>query len=386
MDASTSSAQSARIATIREGDDFDDSTPAIKYNLDDHLGSSNVLVDENGTLVNREEYYPFGETSFGSYAKKRYRFCGKEKDEESGLYYYGARYYAPWLCRFTSVDPKAGKYVFQSPYAYADNNPINKMDYNGEGTDGSGEASTENNGNQIDTDTRVSGDNLTPQTSAEDFKKLVTVDEKLKPKEPKVSLSDAKQKYKSGEIKKSEYKDIKQQWDSYNDDVNKYNWFQNVIDKYANAADGTIEAESRDKIIKQGIHIVLTDGENSIDPTSELGEAVAVTNGVERQFIPNVGPDYFKIRLDYNRMVANVNFNGQPKTPASIKYNSLEKPSTLAFPSGESIFAHELGHVFFFMDNISKYSSKNANIEELGADSESAAQKAEYNFYKQNYK
>ena len=125
-----------RIATIRDGYDFGDTTPAIKYNLDDHLGSSNVLVDENGTLVNQEEYYPFGETSFGSYAKKRYRFCGKEKDEESGMYYYGARYYSPWLCRFISVDPLAGKYVFQTPYAYADNNPINKMDYNGEGTDG----------------------------------------------------------------------------------------------------------------------------------------------------------------------------------------------------------------------------------------------------------
>ncbi len=141
----------SRIATIREGDTFGDTTPAIKYNLDNHLGSSNVLVDENGTLVTVEEYYPFGEmrsirerhkktikhvsqTSFGAYSKKRYRFCGKEKDEESGLYYYGARYYAPWLCRFVSVDPKAGKYVFQSPFAYADNNPICKMDYNGEGT------------------------------------------------------------------------------------------------------------------------------------------------------------------------------------------------------------------------------------------------------------
>ena len=68
---------------------------STQYNLDDHLGSSNVLVDEYGTLVNFEEYYPFGETSFGSYGKKRYRFCGKEKDEDSGLYYYGARYYAP---------------------------------------------------------------------------------------------------------------------------------------------------------------------------------------------------------------------------------------------------------------------------------------------------
>lgn len=33
----------------------------VKYNLDDHLGSSNVLVDDSGTLVNFEEYYPFGE-------------------------------------------------------------------------------------------------------------------------------------------------------------------------------------------------------------------------------------------------------------------------------------------------------------------------------------
>jgi RHS repeat-associated protein len=131
MDASTSSAQSARIATIREGDDFDDSTPAIKYNLDDHLGSSNVLVDENGTLVNREEYYPFGETSFGSYSKKRYRFCGKEKDAESGLYYYGARYYAPWLCRFVSVDPLAGYYPFYTPFQYAGNQPINFIDLDG---------------------------------------------------------------------------------------------------------------------------------------------------------------------------------------------------------------------------------------------------------------
>jgi RHS repeat-associated protein len=129
---------SKRIATDREGYDFGDSTPAIKYNLDDHLGSSNVSIDDTGALVSFEEYYPFGETSFGSYGKKRYRFCGKEKDEESGLYYYGARYYSPWTCRFVSVDPKSLKYVHQSPFVYADNNPICKIDHNGEGT-GEGE-------------------------------------------------------------------------------------------------------------------------------------------------------------------------------------------------------------------------------------------------------
>ena len=90
-----------------------------------------MLVDEYGTLVNFEEYYPFGETSFGSYAKKRYRFCGKEKDDESGMYYYGARYYSPWLCRFISVDPLAEKYPFYTPYQYAGNQPINFIDLDG---------------------------------------------------------------------------------------------------------------------------------------------------------------------------------------------------------------------------------------------------------------
>jgi RHS repeat-associated protein len=69
------------------------------------MGSSNLVIDDSGNLVNREEYTPYGETSFGSFARKRYRFTGKEKDEESGLYYHVARYYAPWLARWASCDP-----------------------------------------------------------------------------------------------------------------------------------------------------------------------------------------------------------------------------------------------------------------------------------------
>ena len=88
----------------------------------------------------REEYTPWGETSFGSYGKKKYRFNGKELDSESSLYAYGARYYSPWMCRFVQVDPQAGKYMQQSSYVYADNSPVCKMDINGEGTgdDGGG--------------------------------------------------------------------------------------------------------------------------------------------------------------------------------------------------------------------------------------------------------
>jgi RHS repeat-associated protein len=143
---------SSRVATIRAGTDNNDSTPAIKYNLEDHLGSSSMMVDDSGTLVNREEYYPFGDTSFGGFAKKRYRYTGKEKDEESGLYYYGARYYAPWTCRFISVDPMAIESFYQSPYGYGDNNPIIMNDPSGnqsevKGTDDSSNKQEGNGGN-----------------------------------------------------------------------------------------------------------------------------------------------------------------------------------------------------------------------------------------------
>jgi RHS repeat-associated protein len=61
-----------------------------------------------------------------------YRFCAKERDSESGLYYYGARYYVPWLCRFISCDPKAAQFPDQSPYNYCFNNPINLIDPDGQ--------------------------------------------------------------------------------------------------------------------------------------------------------------------------------------------------------------------------------------------------------------
>lgn len=81
--------------------------------------------------MSRKEYHPFGETSFGSHQKQRYCFCGKELDEESGLYYYGMRYYAPWICRFVSVDPLAAQYAFYTPYQYAGNRPVNFIDLDG---------------------------------------------------------------------------------------------------------------------------------------------------------------------------------------------------------------------------------------------------------------
>ena len=121
----------SRVAIHRIGPDiFDTQKPALQYQLGDHLGSSNVVVDGGGDLINREEYRPYGESSFGSFAKKRYRFTGKERDEESGLYYHGARYYAPWLCRWTAVDP-AGMVDGPNLYAYVRGNPVRLVDPSG---------------------------------------------------------------------------------------------------------------------------------------------------------------------------------------------------------------------------------------------------------------
>lgn len=91
------------------------------------------MVDDNGIFVNREEYYPYGETSFGSFARKRFRFTGKEQDEESGMYYHDARYYAAWLARWSSADP-IGLGDGLNLFAYTRNNPVNRVDLFGKDT------------------------------------------------------------------------------------------------------------------------------------------------------------------------------------------------------------------------------------------------------------
>lgn len=67
----------SRIAMIREGDDMGDTTPAVKYNIENNIYSSTIILDNVGSIVNTQEYYPFGETSFGSYAKKRMNMLEK---------------------------------------------------------------------------------------------------------------------------------------------------------------------------------------------------------------------------------------------------------------------------------------------------------------------
>jgi RHS repeat-associated protein len=108
----------------------------VRYQFDDQIGSARLELDEAGGIISYEEYYPYGSTSYqagrsvAEVSLKRYRFTGKERDEETGFSYHGARYYAPWLGRWTSCDPsglKGGPNLF----AYVRGNPITRSDPSG---------------------------------------------------------------------------------------------------------------------------------------------------------------------------------------------------------------------------------------------------------------
>ncbi|NEQ05878.1 MAG: sugar-binding protein [Moorea sp. SIO4E2] len=109
--------------------------PQVRYQLDNHLGSTTMEVDGEGQLISYEEYFPYGGTAFvaGSEVEvklKHYRYSGKERDGSTGLYYYGARYYAPWLGRWMSCDP-AGTVDGLNLYAFVGGNPISHIDVGG---------------------------------------------------------------------------------------------------------------------------------------------------------------------------------------------------------------------------------------------------------------
>jgi RHS repeat-associated protein len=117
-------------ATVRAGDALGDALAATKYFLSDHLGSARAVVDTTGALLVREDFFPYGEVSFGGAPEKRVGFAGKERDDGSNLYYFGARYYAPWLARWMSCDPE-GLRDGPSPYIYSRSNPVRFIDPSG---------------------------------------------------------------------------------------------------------------------------------------------------------------------------------------------------------------------------------------------------------------
>ncbi|HJR85266.1 MAG TPA: SpvB/TcaC N-terminal domain-containing protein, partial [Nitrososphaeraceae archaeon] len=117
-----------RIALVRAGETFDsnDTAPSTQYLFSDHLESNCLVVSATGDWISREEYSPYGESTLGGFARKRFRFNGKERDDESRLYYFGARYYAPWL-GWVSCDPE-GLIDDTNLYRFSKNNPLRFID------------------------------------------------------------------------------------------------------------------------------------------------------------------------------------------------------------------------------------------------------------------
>jgi RHS repeat-associated protein len=100
----------------------------------DHLGSTGYITDAKGKITQCIAYMPFGETLAEQHSnwESPYQFNAKEIDVETGLYYYGSRYYDPKNGRWISADPLAENYPGLSPFAYCANNPVLFIDPDGE--------------------------------------------------------------------------------------------------------------------------------------------------------------------------------------------------------------------------------------------------------------
>ncbi|MCC3474020.1 MAG: toxin [Microcoleus sp. PH2017_15_JOR_U_A] len=118
--------------TVTNPDD-ESPTQLIRFQFGNHLGSASLELDDKGSVISYEEYYPYGSSAYQAVDKgvkaaaKRYRYTGMERDEETGLAYHGARYYITWIGRWSSCDP-VGIIDGINIYKYSQNNPINLTD------------------------------------------------------------------------------------------------------------------------------------------------------------------------------------------------------------------------------------------------------------------
>lgn len=136
-DGSLEAAQSRVMAramknNFQEGDSYE---KMQFYYHPDHLGSSSYITNLDGEVVQHIEYVPFGEV----FVEERnniwntpYLFNAKEFDEETGLYYYGARYYDPRVSLWISTDRFEEKYPNVTAYSFTANNPMKFLDINGD--------------------------------------------------------------------------------------------------------------------------------------------------------------------------------------------------------------------------------------------------------------
>ncbi|MBX8490226.1 RHS repeat protein [Pseudomonas cichorii] len=135
---------SVRVLHWQAGKPAELANDQYRYGLSDHLGSSTLELDAQAQIISQESYYPFGGTSWWAGRSeieagyKTVRYSGKERDS-TGLYYYGLRYYAPWLQRWINPDP-AGAVDGLNLFCFVRNNPCSGFDSDGRGYKGLNDA------------------------------------------------------------------------------------------------------------------------------------------------------------------------------------------------------------------------------------------------------
>ena len=100
----------------------------------DHLGSTSYITDDHANITQYDAYLPYGELLVDEHSSSEdlpYKFNGKQFDEETGLYYYGARYMNPVASIWYGVDPLAEKIPVMSGYIYCKNTPLSLIDNDG---------------------------------------------------------------------------------------------------------------------------------------------------------------------------------------------------------------------------------------------------------------
>ena len=101
----------------------------------DHLGSTSYITDDKANITQYDAYLPYGELLVDEHSSSEdlpYKFNGKQFDEETGLYYYGARYLNPITSLWYGVDPLTEKYKSIGAYVYCIGNPLKFVDSKGE--------------------------------------------------------------------------------------------------------------------------------------------------------------------------------------------------------------------------------------------------------------
>ncbi|MGH1346276.1 MAG: SpvB/TcaC N-terminal domain-containing protein [Nannocystales bacterium] len=122
--------------TVESGSAVASPTTHHRYQYSNHLGSASLELTGSAEVISYEEYHPYGTSSYRAVnssidvSERTYRYTGKERDEETGLGYHGARYYACWLGRWTASDP-IGLGDGVNRYAYVSGNPITLTDPSG---------------------------------------------------------------------------------------------------------------------------------------------------------------------------------------------------------------------------------------------------------------